>query len=223
MSDGSGKSYNPNDIFSSDYNLNLYAEWDVVKYSISYDLGGGTIPTGYDNPKEYDVETDTIVLTNPEMLGCKFLGWKEFGSSDETAKENVSIVRGSTGNKSFVAVWKQLKKFTVEFDANGADGGSVPISLDVYEGFLFTVPSCGSLFKEGYAFYGWNTGSDGSGVWFMESELAEVCDDIVLYAIWKTDPLEYTYLKTFDSYSVRIKVLLPLLFLVNTMENLLHK
>ena len=205
MPDGSGKSYNPNDIFSRDCNLNLYAEWDVVKYTISYDLGVGTIPSGYDNPKEYDVETDTIVLTNPEMLGYKFLGWKEFGSSDETAKENVSIVKGSTGNKSFVAVWKQLKKYTVEFDANGADGGSVPISLDVYEGFLFAVPSCGSLFKESYAFYGWNTDSDGSGVWFMESELAEVCDDIVLYAIWKTDPLEYTYLKTFDSYSVKCK------------------
>lgn len=43
-------------------------------------------------------------------------------SVDETAMESVSIAKRSTGNKSFAAVWKQLKKYTITYDLNGYDG-----------------------------------------------------------------------------------------------------
>lgn len=190
LSDGSGKSYNPNDIFSSDYNLNLYVEWDVVKYSISYDLGGGTIPTGYDNPKEYDVETDTIVLTNPEMLGYKFLGWKEFGSADETAEENVSIVKGSTGNRSFVAVWKQLKKYVISYDSNGGTG-SIP-SQTMYEGDIVTISPAFNLSRTGYEFVCWNTEPDGSGTDYLPLS-TRGCQNVKLYAKWRILTYEIEY------------------------------
>ena len=203
--DGTGTDYNPNDVYGVDADLKLYAKWKIVKYLIQYDLNGGTIRDDA-NPNEYTVETDTFTLVNPdEREGYRFRGWKESGSADETAQENVSIEKGSTGNKSFIAVWKQLKKCTITFDSNGADEGSVPAQLVIYEGDSFEVPSCGSLFKDGYVFYGWNTDSDGSGTLYAESELIIVSNDTVLYAIWKVDPLKYTYLSESDSYSVECK------------------
>ena len=203
--DGTGKNYKPNGAYSADADLRLYAKWSLVKYSIAYDLAGGTLPEGKSNPSDYTIETETFSLVNPERERYGFRGWKESGSVDETAQENVLIEKGSTGDKSFTAVWKQLKKYTITFDSNGADEGSVPDSLIVYEGDSSEVPSCGSLFKNGYVFYGWNTDSDGSGALYMESELIVVGNNIVLYAIWRVDPFEYTYLPESDSYSVRYK------------------
>ena len=190
MLDGSGKSYNPNDIFSSDYNLNLYAEWDIVKYSISYDLGDGTIPTGYDNPKEYDVETDTIILVNPERLGYKFIGWKEFGSADETAEENVSIAKGSTGNKFFVAVWKQLKKYVISYDSNGGTG-FIP-SQTMYEGDIITISPAFNISRSGYEFVCWNTEPDGSGTDYQPLT-SRGCQNVKLYAKWRILTYEIEY------------------------------
>ena len=203
-SDGTGTDYKPNAGYSNDADLVLYAKWSPVKYSITYDLAGGALPAGKSNPSDYTIETKTFTLVNPEKDGYRFLGWKESGSTDATAEKNLSIPKGSTGNKSFFSVWEQLKKYTITFNSNGADG-AVPISLEVYEGNFFTVPLCGSLFKNGCAFYGWNTESDGSGTLYKPSELVAVCEDVVLYAVWNVSPLEYTYLAGTDSYSVGCK------------------
>ena len=204
-SDGSGTNYKAGDSYSEDADIWLYAQWEVVKYSISYDLAGGAMPDGKGNPLEYTIESDTFTLVNPERKGYVFEGWKEKDSSDKTAVENLSIEKGSFGNKSFTAVWRSASKYTVTFDANGADGGTAPPELIVYEGTSFTVPSYGSLYKDGYVFNGWNTKADGTGTTYVESESVEVRDDIVLYAIWKDGPFEFSYLPDSDSYSVVCK------------------
>ena len=201
-SDGSGTGYMAGDPYSEDADIRLYAQWEVVKYTISYDLAGGAIPEGKSNPSEYTIESDTFTLVNPEKEGYVFVGWKEKNSPDETAEENLSIEKGSFGNKSFEAVWKSALKYTVTFDDNGADGGTAPSELTVYEGAFFSVPSCGSLYKEGCAFYGWNTKKDGSGMTYQKNQPFKMVENIVLYAIWKENPLKFFYLKESDSYSV---------------------
>ncbi len=203
--DGSGTDYNSGDSYSEDSDIRLYAQWKVVKYTIFYDLAGGAMPEGKSNPSEYTIESDTFTLVNPERKGYAFVGWRETDSSDETAVENLSIEKGSFGNKSFKAVWESLPKYVIKFNANDADGGSSPSQLTVYEGSFFTVPSCGSLYKDGYFFYGWNTDADGSGTTYMESESVHECGSAVLYAIWKESPLEFIYISDSDSYSVVCK------------------
>ena len=203
--DGSGTDYKPGDSYKEDVDIRLYAKWTAVKYTISYDLAGGTMPDGKSNPTEYTIESDTFFLLNPERKGYSFVGWKASDSSDETAEENLSIAKGSFGNKSFTAVWESLPKYIIKFYANGADGGTPPSRLSVYENSSFTVPSCGSLYKDGYFFHGWNTDSNGAGTTYMESESVEVGDDVALYAIWMESPLEFIYLSDSDSYSVTCK------------------
>ena len=68
-------------------------------YSIDYTLDGGTVSPA--NPTSYHVETDTFTLNNPTKTGYTFIGWT--GSNGTTPQTTVSITKGSTGDKSFVA------------------------------------------------------------------------------------------------------------------------
>jgi uncharacterized repeat protein (TIGR02543 family) len=79
--------------------FNLYAKWDVVNYAISYELNGGTA----DNPTNYNIETATFTLNNPTRDGYTFTGWT--GSNGSTPQTEVSIAKGSTGDKSYTANW----------------------------------------------------------------------------------------------------------------------
>lgn len=118
--DGKGTSYAPGDKYEEDENLTLYAQWKAISptttYTISYELGGGKLKDGETNPTVYTSETETFTLQNPIHESLKnsipvsreFLGWKSKGADDSTAKTNVTIKKGSSGNLSFVAVWGPL-------------------------------------------------------------------------------------------------------------------
>ena len=118
--DGTGTSYAPGDKYEEDKNLTLYAQWKVVSltttYTISYELGDGKLKDGETNPASYTSETATFTLKNPIHESREFLGWKSKGADDSTAKVNVTIEKGSSGNLSFVAVWSALGPFSFEYD-----------------------------------------------------------------------------------------------------------
>ncbi len=118
--DGKGTSYAPGDRYEEDENLTLYAQWKVIPqtttYTISYELGGGKLKNGEINPTVYTSETETFTLKNPIHESREFLGWKLKGSDDSTAKPNVTIEKGSSGDLSFVAVWKALGPLVFEYD-----------------------------------------------------------------------------------------------------------
>ncbi len=71
------------------------AHWDVIKYSISYDLNGGE--NSDKNPTDYDI-TDEILLSDPTKIGYNFDGWRE----------GALVVQGSTGNLKFTAEWSPI-------------------------------------------------------------------------------------------------------------------
>lgn len=77
----------------------LYAVWTPDTYTISYDLDGGEAT----NPASYTEATETFTLTNPTQNGYTFLGWT--GSNGDVPQASVSIVKGSTGAKSYTAHW----------------------------------------------------------------------------------------------------------------------
>ena len=80
----------------------LYAVWEKVTYTVTYaNMDGFVNPAG--NPGTYDVESETIVLKEPEKIGYTFLGWY----SDKACKKRVTqISRGSFGNITLYAKWK---------------------------------------------------------------------------------------------------------------------
>ncbi len=84
-------------------NKTLYAKWTMNKYTIQYNLNGGT--NKQSNPKSYNVTTNTITLKNPTRKGYTFNGWY----SQSTYKTKVTqIAKGSTGNKTLYAKWTKV-------------------------------------------------------------------------------------------------------------------
>ena len=76
---------------------------EVIIYTITYDLNGGSFPEGTHNPEKYTVETETFTIVNPVIDGYSFGGWKL--NNEETVNTNVTIERGSTGNRVYKATW----------------------------------------------------------------------------------------------------------------------
>ena len=95
-----------------------YAHWNLSNYTISYNLNGGSWKSGQTPTTRYTVN-DLVNLLTPEYVGRQFAGWT--GSNGNTPQTEVSIPKGSTGNKSYVANWN-ARTYTVEFNANGGTG-----------------------------------------------------------------------------------------------------
>lgn len=77
----------------------LLADWNIINYSIDYDLDGGVA----DTINSYNVE-DNIVLPIPTKKGYTFTGW--LGTGLEAATQNVSF-NNSIGNRNYIATWQQ--------------------------------------------------------------------------------------------------------------------
>ena len=52
-------------------NHTVYAIWNPINYTISYNLNGGSA----NNKSSYNIETDTFTLSNPTKTGYTFAGW----------------------------------------------------------------------------------------------------------------------------------------------------
>ena len=119
----------------------LEPKYNVHTYSISYDYNEG-IAT---NPNEYTIE-DKITLNNPTKEGYTFIGWT--GSNIETPQINVTIEKGTTGNKNFVAhyeanelnfngnetISKVYSDESQEVTINGASNGTGNYTYTITEG-----------------------------------------------------------------------------------------
>ncbi len=148
----------------AEYTLNgdttLYAKWELNEYPITYtNVDGAT----NNNPTEYTYESDVILLKEPIKEGYTFLGWTWDGQTDPQ-KENVTIPKGSTGNKVYNANWAENASLT--YNANAPAGttatGSVASVPDGYAGKKISVAQNGFEIP-GYHFTGWNTKKDGTG------------------------------------------------------------
>ena len=91
--------YNPGD------KVDLTVQWTPVKYDITYDLDGGTLPEDQANPTEYNIESDAITLVNPVKEGSHFLGWTWEGQM-EPVKE-VTIPAGTMGDLAYKAGFEE--------------------------------------------------------------------------------------------------------------------
>ena len=78
--------------------VNLYAIWTPNTYTIAYELNGGSAG----NPATYHFN-EALTLTAPTKSGYGFLGWT--GSNGNVPQMDVTLTKGSTGNKSFTAHW----------------------------------------------------------------------------------------------------------------------
>lgn len=132
-------------------NRSYTANWSLIQYEISFDLGGGTFSG--DAQTTYNYETDTFTLNIPEREGYTFTGWSTEGSDE--LLQNVEIPQGSTDNRKYTANWTAIV-YTISYDLQG---GTVspdnPVSYTIESEDI----TLNNPMKDGYTFTGW-TGTD---------------------------------------------------------------
>ena len=130
-------------------NKTYTANWELTGYTITMNLNGGSGETTL----LYTVEDEEFALPTPTRNGYEFVGWR--GEGIITTQLNVTIPKGSTGNKAYTANWKVIE-YTITLDTNGGPNVS-PIKYTVEDSFTLPYP-----LRPGYEFAGWVL--DGSGM-----------------------------------------------------------
>ena len=124
------------------------ANWQVIEYTIITLLEGGN--AGSSQVYFYTVE-QTVTLPTPTRTGYTFLGWT--GEGITTPQPNVTIPKGSTGDKTYIENW-ELTEYNITMDLNGGSGETTLLYTVIDDEFALPTPT-----RNGYEFVGW-TGED---------------------------------------------------------------
>ncbi len=217
--DGSGNSYNVDQTFSmGTANVSLYAVWNqVVTPTITVTAPNGgenwTTGTAYDitwsttgsvgNVRiEYSLNNGsswTNVIANTANNGT--YNWTTPSTPATNCLIRIADVSNGSvtdqSNQPFTITTQQQPTYTITYNANGAESGSVPTDPTNYEqGTTVTVlGNSGELAQAGFVFQGWNTASNGNGNTYRATETFLMGNvDVVLYALWVEEgPTAYVY------------------------------
>ena len=120
------------------------ANWQVIEYTIITLLEGGN--AGTSQVYFYTVE-QTVTLPTPTRTGYTFLGWT--GEGITTPQPNVTIPKGSTGDKRYIENW-ELTEYNITMDLNGGSGETTLLYTVIDDEFALPTPT-----RNGYEFVGW--------------------------------------------------------------------
>jgi uncharacterized repeat protein (TIGR02543 family) len=170
------------------------ASGDAPSYSVTYNGNastGGTVPV---DANEYKKGQLVTIPGNPGALvkaGFSFTGWcTGADGTGSSYAQGQTMTMGNT-DVTLYAKWTQNLTYSVNYNANDAAGGSAPVDTTRYEaGQTVTVPgNTGNLTKTGYAFAGWNTQANGSGITYTQGQTFSMgAIDLTLYAKWTSNP-----------------------------------
>ena len=132
------------------------ANWQVIEYTIITLLEGGN--AGSSQVYFYTVE-QTVTLPTPTRTGYTFLGWT--GEGITTPQPNVTIPKGSTGDKTYIENWK-LTEYNITMDLNGGSGETTLLYTVIDDEFALPTPT-----RNGYEFVGWT----GEGITTPQTEV----------------------------------------------------
>ena len=158
-------------------NVTITAIWQVINYTITYDLN---IPAdsasqsvdNASNPLTYTIE-DEITFVSPSRTGYNFVEWSV-----------PSISKGSTGDVTTTASW-QVINYTITYNLNddnsvskATNNQSNPTTYTVEDYIEFAAPS-----RAGYTFVKWNIPSISKGS----------TGNVTITAIWQDINYAITY------------------------------
>jgi uncharacterized repeat protein (TIGR02543 family) len=191
--DGTGVTYTVGQhLAAATTDITLYARWTTNPvYTISFNgngATGGNVPVYYTS---YEPGQSAAVPGNPGSLarpGYKFTGWNTAYDGSGTTYTQSQLFTMSAASVTLYAMWTVSETYTVTYNANGADSGSVPVDSTnyIYGQSAYALANTGNLARTGYPFGGWNTMPDGSGTDYASGAPVTMTGNIVLYAKWVT-------------------------------------
>ncbi|MBR1821230.1 MAG: InlB B-repeat-containing protein [Clostridia bacterium] len=178
--------YQPGDTYTADADLNLYAIWQAITYTVAYDANGGSgAPAS--QIKSYGASL-TLSSTVPTRDGYAFLGWAT--SDAATAAEyqpGDSYVKNAS--LELYAVWQALT-YTVTYDAHGGSGAPASQVKRYNEDLTLSseIPV-----KDGWIFLGWRITTNKASYDYRPGDIYTENADLKLYAFWMKDSYRITY------------------------------
>lgn len=154
--------------------VSLTAVWVPTVYRLTYDLDGGTLPSG--NPDSYTIESEAITLNDPVKPGYTFVGWTYEGVTEPVL--TVTINGSDLKDYAFVAHW-ELTEYTITYIGAEVDQ-TYPASYRITDGDI-VIPAI-----DDDNFIGWisDFSSTPQKTFTIHSGSAQ---NITLTAVWSND------------------------------------
>ena len=166
-------------IWSYAEDKNLYAQYEIITYTITYDNGS------YNNPNTRQKYTviESFTIKNPTKTGYEFLGWTYEGVEEPV--KDLSF-ENHVGNLDLVANWLG-NTYTITFEVD-EDVEIDYLTLEVQYGEPFELPE---PTRYGYTFKYWRR--DFSNNEWDKPELWNLLQDITLCDEWTANKYDITY------------------------------
>ncbi|WP_026520161.1 InlB B-repeat-containing protein [Butyrivibrio sp. FCS006] len=152
-------------------NMVVYGCYVPVRYTVTLDAVGGTLPTGQDQSFELDYG-DTVnktSLMNTTKDGYELMGWYENGAPYGYG--------GVTHDTKLVAKWRNPGTVKVVYDANG--GSNAPEDKYNYSSSSNVVVGAPPTPASGYTFVGWTIDGDSAQIIYYPNGCFEITPDYV--------------------------------------------
>ncbi len=125
----------------------VYAVWETIEYTITYNLDGGVEET---NPTKYTIESNTITLSDATKTGYTFDGW--YDNSDTKVE---TINKGSIGNITLTAKYTPIT-YNITYNLDGGEENTNPTTYTIESDTI----TLSDATKTGYTFDGWYDNTD---------------------------------------------------------------
>jgi uncharacterized repeat protein (TIGR02543 family) len=171
-------------------NLTLFAQWDFVRYTLSYDANGGTSAPA--NQTNLTVSQNvTLASSEPSRDGYFFNGWNTAADGSGNSYATGSALVMPASDTTLYAEWV-ADTFTVIYNANGGGGAPTPEAYSTSD--PVTIQTGPTVDKYGHDFEYWSTGSDGSGTTYSPSATENMpAGGLRLFAQWTLSDVVITY------------------------------
>jgi uncharacterized repeat protein (TIGR02543 family)/LPXTG-motif cell wall-anchored protein len=179
---GSGTSYAPAATFSIAADVDLYAQWAPITYTMTYNgntFTGGAVPV--DGLSPYVTGSSVTVLGNIGPLlktGYSFSSWNT-AANGSGASYSPAATFTILANTILYAQWS-LDMHTVTFVGNGFTGGNTATQTGVSP----TPLNPNGYTKSAFTFKNWNSMADGSGISVTDGIVYAFAENLTLYAQW---------------------------------------
>jgi uncharacterized repeat protein (TIGR02543 family) len=171
-----GTEYKATTVYQTPSDITLYAQWEIKKYKVTFNLDGGTpaIPE-----QTVDYGKPVVKPADPTKPGYAFNIWEYAGTNYFLASPPV------TSNITLKATWTP-KNYIITFDPQGGivSPSTHTVTYNSPVGGPLPVPT-----KTGYDFSGWYSAASG-GTEYKATTVYQTPNDITLYARWT--PKQYT-------------------------------
>ena len=181
---GGGVSYSAGASYSELANLDLYAQWSRITYTIKYNKNASDATGSMANTTKYYGTNVTLRSNAFKRTGYSFAGWAT--SSGGAVVYANGATYSANASVTLYAKWT-AHKYTVKFNGNGSTSGSMSNQTFTY-GTAQKLTS-NAFKKTGFTFSKWTRNADGTGTSYSNGQSVSNLTTsngatITLYAQW---------------------------------------